>query len=94
MKRSPINPVGKVGKRRAANLAKWKRQHPCPMTCPECGMAPDFRGMAPDWRGFSVHHKRKRSQLGDESGPNLRWLCGVCHDKEHGINDVQEGKDV
>ena len=87
MKRSPINPIGKVGKRRAANMAKWKRTHPKPSVCPECKRPPDFRGMA-------VHHKRKRSQLGDESGPNLRWLCGVCHDKEHGINDVQEGKDV
>ena len=74
MNRSPINPVGKVGRRRAAGTEKWKREHPVPMTCPECGMAPD-------WRGFSIHHKTKRSQGGDESDDNLTWLCGRCHQK-------------
>lgn len=74
MKRTPIKRVGKVGARRARNLAKWKREHPCPEVCPECGMAPD-------WRGMSVHHKVKRSQGGDESDGNLTWLCARCHSK-------------
>ena len=65
--------IGKVGARRAANMAKWKREHPVPQVCPECGMAPD-------WRGFSIHHRIKRSQGGEE-GDNLTWLCGRCHQK-------------
>ncbi len=71
--RKPIKRVGKVGARRAANMAKWKRTHPVPPVCPECGMAPD-------WRGMSIHHKVKRSHLGGE-GDNLTWLCGRCHQK-------------
>jgi hypothetical protein len=66
--------LGKVGQRRAANLERWKRTHPVPECCPECGMAHD-------WRGFSIHHKTKRSQGGDESEDNLTWLCGRCHQK-------------
>lgn len=77
MKRTPIKAVGKVTKRRQKGMAEWKRTHPVPATCPQCGMAPDFRGMA-------VHHKTKRSQGGDESDGNLTWLCGRCHEKEHG----------
>ena len=78
MKRTPMRRIGKVAARRARNMAKWKKSHPVPAFCPECGMAPD-------WRGMSVHHKTKRSHCGDESDGNLTWLCGRCHDKEHGI---------
>ena len=78
MKQTPMRRIGKVGARRAANLAAWRKRHPCPATCPLCGMAPD-------WRGLSVHHIEHRSQGGDESDDNLTWACGRCHDKQHGI---------
>jgi len=80
MKRGPINPVGKVGKRRAANLAKWRKENPCPMVCPECGLLPD-------WRGLSIHHIEHRSQGGGETDDNLTWMCGRCHNREHGIKE-------
>ena len=76
MKRTSLRSIGKVGARRAKNMAKWKESHPVPEVCPECGMAPD-------WRGMSVHHKTKRSQGGDESDDNLTWLCGRCHERQH-----------
>ena len=83
MKRTPIKKVGKVGARRAKGMAKWKREHPVPAFCPICGRAPDFRGMA-------AHHRRHRSQGGDESEKNLVWLDGDCHDKTHGGGVWQE----
>jgi len=81
MKKTPIKRIGKVGKRRAAGMARFKRKHPRPEICPNCGHQPDFRGMA-------VHHKTRRSQMGDESDENLEWLCGCCHDAEGGIKDA------
>ena len=80
MKRSAIKKVGKVTKRRNAALAKWKKNNPCPATCPICGRAPD-------WRGLSIHHITHRSQGGDESEDNLTWACGRCHDQMHGIKE-------
>lgn len=76
-----MNRLGKVGRRRAKGMATWKRTHPCPAVCPQCGRAPD-------WRGMAVHHKKKRSHMGDESDDNLTWLCGICHDATEGIKDV------
>jgi hypothetical protein len=37
---------------------------------------------------MAVHHKKKRSHMGDESDDNLTWLCGICHDATEGIKDV------
>jgi len=71
MKQTPIRRIGKVGKARAKNMAKWKREHPVPAVCPLCGRAPDWRGMHP-------HHTEFRSQGGQE-GDNLQWLCARCH---------------
>lgn len=84
MKRTPIRRIGKVGAQRAKNMAKWKRAHPVPAVCPLCGHPPD-------WRGMAVHHRRHRSQGGDESEDNLTWACGPCHDEEHGINERMNG---
>jgi len=81
MKQTPIKPRGKRSREREKGLAKFKREHPRPDVCEECGRAPDFRGLHP-------HHIKKRSQLGDESEDNLKWLCGICHDAEHGIKDA------
>ena len=33
---------------------------------------------------LQVHHKIKRSQLGDDSLANLVTLCAYCHMEEHG----------
>ena len=81
MRKSPIKSRGKKTIEREKNLAKFKREHPKPDVCEQCGQAPDFRGLAP-------HHMEKRSQGGDESPDNLKWLCGKCHSAEHGIKEV------
>ena len=50
--------------------------------CALCGRAPDFRG-------FSKHEVVHRSQGGSATDPNNTILiCGRCHSKEHGINEV------
>jgi len=41
----------------------------------------------PDWRGLSAHHKIKR-RFNDDSPENLIILCGKCHSKAEGINEV------
>lgn len=35
--------------------------------------------------GIHAHHRKFRSQLGDDHESNLVWLCGACHDQAHGI---------
>jgi hypothetical protein len=50
-------------------------------------------GKWPDWRGLSKHEKIFRSQGGDPLDPNnCLMICGICHDKEHGIIDKKEGE--
>jgi 5-methylcytosine-specific restriction endonuclease McrA len=39
-------------------------------------------------QGIHVHHRTFRSQGGGDVPENLVWLCGVCHDEEHGIRSV------
>ena len=80
MKQSRINPRGKRSRERERGLAKFKKEHPKPDVCEDCGKAPDFRGLV-------LHHMTKRSQGGDESDGNLKWLCGKCHSAEHGITE-------
>lgn len=48
--------------------------------CETCGSQGDFRGI-------QMHHQKKLSQLGKTDKSNLILLCGVCHDREHGIVD-------
>ena len=36
-------------------------------------------------RGRHLHHKRHRSQSGDDVRENLEWLCPPCHDEAHGL---------
>ena len=38
--------------------------------------------------GIHVHHRKFRSQGGDDLESNLLWLCGTCHDEVHGIHRV------
>ena len=38
--------------------------------------------------GSQVHHKKLRSQGGDDSPENLMWLCLVCHGDEHGLHVI------
>lgn len=38
--------------------------------------------------GIHAHHKKFRSQLGDDTPENLSWLCSVCHSAAHGIREV------
>jgi 5-methylcytosine-specific restriction endonuclease McrA len=50
--------------------------------CALCGRAPDFRGLA-------KHEIVHRSQGGSAIDPNNTILiCGRCHSKQHGINEV------
>ncbi len=35
--------------------------------------------------GVALHHKKFRSQSGDDSRENLIWLCKPCHDFAHGL---------
>ena len=43
--------------------------------CDECELRP----------GIHPHHKKFRSQRGDDLEDNLAWLCQICHDAAHGI---------
>ena len=38
--------------------------------------------------GISAHHRIFRGRGGDDIESNLIWLCGSCHDREHGIRSV------
>ena len=42
--------------------------------CQKCGSLEDLQ----------IHHKVKRSQLGDDALQNLVTYCAQCHMKEHG----------
>lgn len=55
----------------------------CHGLCEDCGRLPDFRGL-------SKHEKVFRSHGGDPlASDNCLMLCGVCHSKRHGINEIQ-----
>ena len=45
------------------------------------------RGTPCDYCGFRVgtqlHHRKHRSQGGDDSRANLAWLCVYCHTRAH-----------
>jgi hypothetical protein len=34
-------------------------------------------------RGDQAHHRRRRSQGGDDTPANLLWVCSPCHDVIH-----------
>ena len=46
--------------------------------CENCAIRP----------GIHAHHMIFRSRGGDDVEGNLLWLCGPCHDEEHGIRSV------
>ena len=46
--------------------------------CEECEARP----------GIHVHHRVFRSQGGDDVEDNFSWLCGSCHDREHGVRST------
>ncbi len=77
-----INKLSLKQKIRNKNLSKIKP--PEDGRCEKCHKLPDFRGL-------QKHHKRFRSQGGNDGRENLIWLCGKCHDKEHGIKDIING---
>lgn len=79
MKRTRIKPVSKKQAKRNHELAKI--EPPSDGRCEECHRLPDFRGLA-------KHHKLFRSHGGKDNEQNLIWLCGKCHSKAHGINEV------
>ena len=80
MKRTPIRRVSKKQAKRLSEL----RKIPCPSDgkCENCGQLPD-------WRGLSKHHIVKRSACGSDDRSNLIWLCGKCHAKEEGIEEME-----
>lgn len=48
-----------------------------------------------DWRGVQMHHKIHRGMGGTSreevhSIENIILICAVCHDKEHGIYEIQD----
>jgi len=43
--------------------------------CQECG----------SMTGLQVHHRKFRSQSGDDDEANLITLCGNCHRRAHGL---------
>lgn len=79
LKRSPIRKVSTKQAKRNRELTKIPP--PEDGRCQKCGQLPDFRGL-------SKHHKIFRSHNGSDDRSNLIWLCGICHDKEHGILDI------
>ncbi len=62
--------IGKKTRERMANLAKLER----PDSCENCGK----------FGTVDAHHKVKRSQGGDESRENIKFLCRSCHVGVHG----------
>lgn len=78
LKRKPLNKISKKQKARNRELAKIKP--------PEDGLCQECK-RPPDWRGLSRHHLLFRSHGGKDTADNLKWLCGICHDKMHGIID-------
>jgi len=46
--------------------------------CSECG----GRG---DWRGLSLSHSVPLARGGKTDTINCKLLCGICHDKRHGL---------
>ena len=80
LKRSRINPVNKKQAKKNRELARTKSSLVVDR-CHACGDLPDFRGL-------SVHHIKKRSQGGGHEESNLKILCGKCHSKEHGVNEI------
>ena len=80
LKRTRIHPISK--KQAARNKELAKIPYPADGRCqnPECRKLPDFRGLA-------KHHVKWRSLGGSDDKNNILWLCGKCHDAEHGIED-------
>lgn len=79
LKRSPIKRVS--AKQAAKNRELNKLEAPMDLRCEICNEMPD-------WRGLSRHHIKKRSQGGDNNKENILWLCGKCHSKQHGIEEI------
>lgn len=58
-------------------LKKFRLEHigePCEM----CDVRP----------GSQVHHKKLRSQGGDDVPENFLWLCIHCHSEAHGLHVI------
>ena len=79
MKRSYIKPISAKQKERIRQLAQIKP--PIDGRCQECENMPD-------WRGLSKDHIIPRSQGGTDDPENIKWKCGKCHSKKHGIKEV------
>ena len=86
MKHTPLKKVSN-------KMAKQKRQERqlktqlferCKGLCEDCGQPPDFRGL-------SKHEIVYRSRGGNPLDPdNCKMLCGTCHSKRHGLNEIKE----
>ena len=79
MRSKYISPRSDKQKERIRQLAQI--EPPKDGKCQECKKLPN-------WRGLAKHHKIHRSQGGGDGIGNLLWLCGRCHDEEHGIKEV------
>ena len=80
LKRSRIKPISKKQAKKNRELNRVT-QGITTEVCQRCLLPSDFRGL-------SVHHKKKRSQGGSNQLSNLVVLCGKCHSKEHGVNEI------
>ena len=91
MKRTPLKrkpckwvrqPISKIGKKQIKrNKELSKIPPPTDGLCVNCRKPPDFRGLG-------KHHIKFRSHSGTDNKSNIAWLCGKCHSKKHGINEV------
>jgi len=81
MKRTPIRKISDkmVSQKKQEKEITLKLLERCKGLCEDCGQFPD-------WRGLSKHEVVFRSHGGSATDPaNCLMLCGICHDKRHGI---------
>ncbi len=79
--KTPIKKVSAKQAKRNRELAKIEPPEDGRCQNPKCHKLPDFRGL-------QKHHKIFRSLMDNDNLENIIWLCGNCHDKEHGIKNI------
>ena len=83
MKKTPLR---KTSAKRRQEMAReshmrWILGYKQQNRCAECGGSGDFRGL-------SLSHEIPKSQGGRTTEKNCKLLCGKCHARKHGIEEV------